>query len=99
MSIPSIHHPTDRPNFYSISGLTTHSGESVQVVYSYKTPIAYQVGYSKIVTRRNDWGPTTGKHLNWCDDDKANRIDGQVFVECLERLLSKTSRPRGLPKL
>lgn len=35
------------------------------VYFSYETPIAYQSSMRSVV-RNNDWGPTTGKHINWC---------------------------------
>jgi hypothetical protein len=69
-------HPTDRPNFYSI-----HIDQAIKVWFSYETPIAFQVfdGAGKQFIRENDWSNTTGKHLNYIDPDKSNRISGIEF--------------------
>lgn len=72
----SVDHPTERPNF------TVVHINSVSIWFSYKTPIgvyAPQVGH---VVRENEWGPTTGKHLNYLLDKK-HRVSGSEF----ERLL------------
>lgn len=59
------------------------------VWFSYTTPVAFQSS-GKLVVRQNDWGPTTGKHLNWIDSgdsqSKKERVAGSEF----ERLLSET---------
>lgn len=52
----------------------------VTVWFSYKTPIAFQVGCNPRVVHQNDWKTTTGKHLNAIDGgDKKNRVDGATF--------------------
>lgn len=63
------------------------------VWFSYETPVAFQINGSSRVVRRNDWGPTTGKHLNAIDDgDKKARVDGEtferLFVEQFEKAKS-----------
>lgn len=52
----------------------------IEIWYSYQTPVAFRVeGHSKVV-HSNDWGPTTGKHLNWIDDgDKSSRVSSEEF--------------------
>ena len=51
----------------------------VTVWFSYKTPIAFQVGCNPRVVRQNDW-KTTGKHLNAIDGgDKKSRVDDETF--------------------
>ena len=53
------------------------------VWFSYQTPIAFQVSGRLPVVRRNDWGPTTGKHLNAIDGGggaKASRVSGEEFA-------------------
>lgn len=63
---------------------------SVRVWFSYSTPIAFtSVRVSRFrtfsirVVRENDWGPTTGKHLNWIDggdkDAKNRRVNSNTF--------------------
>ncbi len=37
---------------------------SLTLYFSYQTVIAFN-GSEGMVMRENDWGPTTGKHLNW----------------------------------
>ncbi len=58
----------------------------VDIYFSYKTPVAFKTIKLGVVVRRNEWGPTTEKHLNWIDSgDKASRVDGETF----ERLLTE----------
>lgn len=70
------------PNF------TTVETNNVRYWFSYKTCIAYQpLDGSPRVVRRNDWGPTTGKHLNYIDGgDKASRLEGDDFEARLKLL-------------
>lgn len=82
-----IEHPTNRPNF-SIVRLGT-----LRIAFSYQTPIGYDDG-SGWVVRVNDWGPTTGKHLNQLDsataldDGYADRIPGDQFEANLTNVLA-----------
>lgn len=66
---------------------------SVTVWFSYRTPIAFVVHGHNRVVHENDWGPTTGKHLNWIDggdkDAKKRRIDSDTF----ERLWKERVEP------
>ena len=60
---------------------------SVDVYFSYKTPVAFRTPQTGLVVRENDWGPTTGKHLNWIDGGKkTDRISGEEFVSLLEKI-------------
>ena len=57
--------------------------------FSYNTIIAFRDN-GHFVVRENDWGPTTGKHLNWLDDgDKSNRTPGEKFNQLLDDVLEK----------
>ena len=51
--------------------------------FSYQTMVAFKVfdGTGDFYIRENAWGPTTGKHLNWIDRDKAKRINTVLFEE------------------
>jgi len=74
---------------YSSSNYGAHSLAvtvgSLTIYFSYKTPIAFCTGGRRYV-RENEWGPTTGKHLNWIDDgEKKNRIPGEQFEEMLSQ--------------
>ena len=42
--------------------------------YSYSTPVAFQIDGQPLRIARNNWGPTTGKHLNAIDRDHGKRI-------------------------
>lgn len=59
----------------------------LRVWFSYKTPVAFKAGSEPVRVRRNDWGPTTGKHLNAIDggaaDAKKRRVDSEVFERML----------------
>ena len=53
--------------------------------FSYTTPVAFKGNGHRRTVRENEWGPTTGKHLNLIDNgDKASRIDGEEFERRLE---------------
>jgi len=50
--------------------------------FSYQTLVAFCHPTTGLVVRENDWGPTTGKHLNWIDGgNKKKRISGEEFAE------------------
>lgn len=84
MQLPTIDHPTGRPNFTEISV------GSVDLRFSYRTVISFRgPGEPSFVTRCNDWGPTTGKHLNYCQPDKTLRVSGQEFEERLTDMLAR----------
>lgn len=51
----------------------------VIVWYSYQTPIAFLIVGSSMVVRQNEWGQTTGKHLNEIDPDKSKRVNAAKF--------------------
>ena len=59
----------------------------LKVWFSYQTPVAFQADGPRIV-RENEWGPTTGKHLNWIDGgEKSRRVSGEEF----ERLFAEAN--------
>ena len=62
---------------------------TLTLYFSYETVIAFQEGFKDLVIRENDWGPTTGKHLNWICKDKSIRISGKEFEEKLEEVLKE----------
>ena len=60
---------------------------AVTVYFSYETPVAFSAPGHGLVTRVNDWGPTTGKHLNWIDGGNHElRIPGSEFEQLLEEV-------------
>lgn len=60
--------------------------------FSYSTIVAFsapglhdEIGRYTAV-RENDWGPTTGKHLNWIDNgDKKSRLPSDKFEALLKK--------------
>ncbi len=85
MSLPYVEHPTDRPNFYSVGFA------GFRFYYSYKTCIAFYVSGVGEFVCENDWGPTTGKHINYVSSDKTNRLPREEF----NRLLSTYTEAIG----
>ena len=89
MTLPSVssygHYASSN---YGVNTLRFDVG-ALTVWFSYKTPVAFQNGWgSTMIVRENDWGPTTGKHLNWIDDgDKGSRISGAEFEAQLGEIL------------
>jgi hypothetical protein len=61
---------------------------SISIWFSYRTPVAVTDGVEFFITE-NQWGPTTGKHLNWIDPDKSKRIPNQEFDQRLSYILEK----------
>jgi hypothetical protein len=59
--------------------------------FSYATPIAYGLDGGPRMVRRNDWGPTTGRHIAMARDDtpKADDVDGAAFEAGLARILTR----------
>ena len=55
--------------------------------------VGFEDGIQGTFVRENDWGPTTGKHLNWLDGgDKKGRLPSEAFEQKLEEVLGR----RGL---
>ena len=90
--LPSI----DSYGEYSSSNYGAHTlkvtvplkdGETLTVWFSYKTPVAFYSHATGKVVRENDWGPTTGKHLNWIDGgDKKSRVSSEKFEELWQQV-------------
>ena len=90
VKLPSIQHYCDyaRGN-YGVHCLMVELGP-VRVWFSYTTPVGFQVDGHCRVVHKNDWGPTTGRHLNAIDDgDKKSRVSGEDF----ERLWQEQVAP------
>jgi len=80
---PKVWHPTDRPNFYVVE----YDGK--RVAFSYETIVAFGTPW-RVTT--NNWGPTTGKHLNWLDtgwtEAKRDRLAADDFSTALDEYLA-----------
>lgn len=70
----------------------------VTVWYSYRTPVAFRVDGHNRVVHRNDWGPTTGKHLKWIDGstskDAKHRVDGEMFDKLWKEQVEPIFNPK-----
>jgi len=65
------------------------STPGLDVYFSYQTPVAFRTRTQPLLVRQNDWGPTTGKHLNWIDGGcKRGRIHGDEFEHRLEEVMA-----------
>jgi hypothetical protein len=86
-----ISHPTDRPNFAIVYM------PNFDVAFSYETPIAYTAAkYGHWVVRKNTWGATTGKHMNYLDGgNKSSRVSSEEFVDGLNQLLGLRQLANG----
>ncbi len=63
---------------------------ALTLYWSYKTIVAFAVS-GRIVVCENVWSRTTGKHLNFIDSNKANRLPVGEFNELLDRVLSQVN--------
>lgn len=69
----------------------------ITIWFSYVTPIAFQVDGEERVVRMNDWGATTGKHLNNIDGgNKKTRVTGDEFMRLLQERVGRFFFPRDL---
>ena len=60
----------------------------IDIYFSYTTPVAIRRG-SELVVRQNNWGPTTGKHLNSIDDGaRGDRVGVDEFQKTCREWLS-----------
>lgn len=74
-------------NNYGTHALAMEIG-GLTIFFSYETPIAFRIG-GELVIRENDWGGTTGKHLNWINREKKIRISAGEFEGKLEEQITK----------
>ena len=72
------------------SNFTEVSFDNLTIWTSYRTVIAFRTPKTGKVVRENDWGPTTGKHLNAIDGgEKSSRLPGEKFEALLNDALVK----------
>lgn len=85
MTTAIVSHPavgkTERPNFCVVT-----VGE-MEIWFSYQTPIAFRKHSGPLLVRQNEWGPTTGRHLNYLNVPNADRVTGPEFREALANAL------------
>jgi hypothetical protein len=59
--------------------------------FSYRTPVAFSL-HGETIVRRNDWGTTTGRHLNEIDGGATDkRVSGEEFKEQLRSALLRAA--------
>ena len=56
--------------------------------FSYSTVIAYRYN-GKLIICKNQWGTTTGRHLNTINTDKSIRVDLEVLEKELSDLMGR----------
>ncbi len=62
---------------------------SLTLYFSYRTVVAFQDDGHSIKVIQNQWGSTTGKHLNFIDGgDKVSRLTPEKFNEELKAVLA-----------
>jgi hypothetical protein len=55
--------------------------------FSYETPIAIKQYGENVLVRSNDWGRTTGKHINYIKEQyNAVQIKGETFEKVLAEM-------------
>ena len=62
--------------------------------FSYETLVAFRPAGHRVVIRKNEWGTTTGKHLNWIDNDKKSRLSGEDFQKKFNEVFGEGELPR-----
>jgi hypothetical protein len=73
---------------YGVNSLLVSFPCGLKLYYSYTTIIAF-CSNGKLFVRKNDWGMTTGKHLNFIDRNKEARLEAEVFEKLLASELQK----------
>lgn len=78
---------------YSSGNYGAHSlkveTENITLYYSYDTIVAFRSPETGLVVSKNVWGTTTGKHLNWIDDNKDIRLSRAEFIQKLNEAIKK----------
>ena len=83
-----IEHPTGRDNFAIVHY------HNRKIAFSYETPIGYASASTDWAwkVRVNDWGTTTGKHMNYLGQEAGDRIPAWRFLQIIE---NDASQVRG----
>lgn len=74
-------------NNYGVNCMAVSIGD-FDFYFSYDTVIAFETR-SEFFICKNEWGNTTGKHLNWIDPDKSKRIPHHEFETKLNDVLKR----------
>ncbi|MHC4463631.1 MAG: hypothetical protein ACYS30_19705 [Planctomycetota bacterium] len=65
-------------NNYGVNALRFGDPAGNSFYFSYRTLVAFSAG-NGLVCRQNNWGNTTGKHLNAIQPDKKKRVSDEEF--------------------
>ena len=85
-NLPTFEVYCEKTNGLNALVFDLHDG--LRVWFSYKTPVAFLANGEKVVSE-NQWGPTTGKHLNAIDSgDKKTRLSRADFETKLAAALT-----------
>ena len=58
---------------------------NITLYFSYETIIAFATPESGLIVSKNEWGTTTGKHLNYICPDHKKRVEFQEFSELFDK--------------
>lgn len=76
-------------NNYGLHSMAFCDAYGNKYYYSYETLVAFFHAKSReFHIIENYWGTTTGKHLNWINDDKSIREDEETFTNNYKRLFN-----------
>lgn len=73
---------------YGINALKVDMG-AFELYYSYTTIVAFRSKKTGLVCCENEWSTTTGKHLNWIQPNKRERVPRNLFVTMLKEMLNE----------
>jgi len=89
MKLPQFHNYMNSINRnYGLNSLHFTGPQGDKFWFSYKTLIAFKSKkFGVMVIHENNWGPTTGKHLNHIDRDKSKRVDHITFKKLYDQYI------------
>lgn len=64
-------------------------GHWTRFYFSYETIVAFHTKKRGLVISENVWSRTTGKHLNWINDDKSVRVPHDEFLKLLDEVIER----------
>jgi hypothetical protein len=79
--------------YFNYTGRNTESHgvniNGIKLYFSYKTLVAFYYK-GELFVRKNEWGTTTGRHLNDIDGgNKKERLSEEEFDKAIEKYLKK----------
>jgi hypothetical protein len=66
-------------NNYGVNSLVFTDADGNEFYYSYETIVAFRHKGGKLYCCENVWSNTTGKHLNWIQPNKSERLSYENF--------------------